>query len=139
MHATIRRSVGVDTEWTDELSRKASETPRSAAAEARGLERPKRRLRMTNCLRWRKMTWALVLWSGCIVTWIVLTGSDPVIVALWWLAGIIGLCALWLATQPPYQQGRGLSGLFVRPGWGQWRVVDLHRTHRATEPGPNAG
>ncbi len=89
---------------------------------------------MTNFLRWRKMTWALVLWNGYIATWAVITGAWPAMVALWWSMGMIVVGALWFATQPLFQQGRGLSGYFVWPGWTDWRVVDLHRTHEATEP-----
>jgi hypothetical protein len=50
-------------------------------------------------------------------------------VGVLWFAGMILLGLLWLATQPPYQLGRGMSGIFVRPGRGQWRIVNLHRTH----------
>ena len=89
---------------------------------------------MTKFLHWRKMTWALALWSVYIATWTALSGDGPAMVALWWLAGTALLGALWLATQPLFQKGRGLSGLFVWPGWTDWRVVDLHRTHRAREP-----
>jgi hypothetical protein len=48
-------------------------------------------------------TWALVLWSAYIATWMVITGSRPAIVALWWLAGL-GL--LQLVMQPLYETGR---------------------------------
>ena len=43
---------------------------------------------MTSLLHWRRMTWALVLWSAYLATWMVLTRPGPVNVALWWLAGI---------------------------------------------------
>ena len=43
---------------------------------------------MTSFLHWRKMTWALVLWSGYVATWAVITGSGPAIVTLWWLVGM---------------------------------------------------
>jgi hypothetical protein len=89
---------------------------------------------MTKFLHWRKMTWALGLWSVYIATWTALTGTGPAMVALWWLAGTALLGMLWLATQPLFQKGRGLSGFFVWPGWTDWRVVDLHRTHRARDP-----
>ena len=36
---------------------------------------------MTKFLHWRKTTWALLLWSGYLATWMVLTGSGPAIVA----------------------------------------------------------
>ena len=83
---------------------------------------------MTNFLRWRKMTWVLVLWTGYIATWAVVTGAGPAMVALWWLAGMIVLGVLWLASRPPLLRGHGLSGVFLKPAWGQWRVVNLHRT-----------
>ncbi len=89
---------------------------------------------MTNFLHWRKMTWALVLWSGYVTVWMVVTGSGPAIVTLWWLAGMITLGLLWLATQPLFRQGRGVRGFFVTPGPGRWRVANLHRTFWATEP-----
>ena len=92
---------------------------------------------MTNFLHWRKMTWTLVLWNGYIAMWAVVTGSGPAMIALWWLAGMTLLGALWLGTQPLVQQGRGLAGVFLKPERGQWRVVNLHRTHTAhtdTEP-----
>lgn len=43
---------------------------------------------MTGLLHGRKMTLALMLWSAYLATWMVLTRSGPVIVALWWLAGV---------------------------------------------------
>ena len=50
-------------------------------------------------------------------TWAVIAGSGPAIVTLWWLVGMTVLGSLWLATQPLFQKGRGLTGFFVRPGW----------------------
>ena len=89
---------------------------------------------MTNFLHWRKTTWALVLWSGYVVAWMAIIGSGVAMAVLWWLAGTIVFSSLWLATQPLFQQGRGLAGFFVRPGRTHWRVLNLHRTHRAREP-----
>jgi hypothetical protein len=94
---------------------------------------------MTNFLHWRKMTWAFVLWGGYVATWAVIAGSGPAIVTFWWLVGMTVLGSVWLATQPLFQRGRGLTGFFVRPGWTNWRVVNLHRAHRATEPRRDAG
>ena len=71
---------------------------------------------MTNFLHWRKASWALVLWSGYIATWTLITGPGPAMVALWSLAGMIVLGSLLYATQPLFKQGPGLSGLFVWPG-----------------------
>jgi hypothetical protein len=89
---------------------------------------------MTNFLHWRKMTWTLVLWSAYIASWAAITAAGPATIALWWLAGMLLLGALWLATQPPFQQGRGMGGVFLKPAWGRWRVVNLHRTFTDTEP-----
>lgn len=94
---------------------------------------------MTNFLHWRMMTWVLVVWSPYVATWTVVTHPGPAMVALWWFAGTAVFGVLWLGTQPLYQQGRGLDGVFVRPRWANWRVVNLHRTHRATEPRRDAG
>jgi len=62
---------------------------------------------MTSFLRWHKMTWAHVLWSAYLATWMVLTRSDPVIVVLWWLAGV-GLWQLmmhWGRIEPSRRHG----------------------------------
>jgi hypothetical protein len=60
---------------------------------------------MTTFLHRRRMTWALALWSVYIATWTALSGAAPVMVALWWLAGIAFLGALRLATQQPFRRG----------------------------------
>ncbi len=69
---------------------------------------------MTNFLHWRKTT-AIVLWSGYVPTWAVITGAGPAIVMLWWLVGMIVFGSLWLATQPLFRKERGLTGFFVPP------------------------
>lgn len=71
---------------------------------------------MTNFLHWRKGTWALVLWSGYVAAWMVIVEPGAAMAVAWWLAGMIVFCSLWLATQPLLQRGRGLNGVFVRPG-----------------------
>jgi hypothetical protein len=58
---------------------------------------------MWKVLNRRKATWALVLWSSYLATWMVLTGSGPAIVVVWWLAG---LGVLQLITRPLHQTGR---------------------------------
>ena len=94
---------------------------------------------MTKFLQWRKMTWALLAWSAAMTAWI-LTGSvDATRGGVLWVAGMTFLSLLWLATQPLFQQGRGLRGIFVKPSWGQLRVLNLHRTHRGPEPRHRAG
>lgn len=93
---------------------------------------------MTRFLHWRKTTWAFVLWSEYIAAWTLITGPGPAMVALWWLAGMSVLGSLLFAKQPLFQQGPGLSGLFVWPGRTDARFVNLRRTHRA-EPRRDAG
>ena len=90
---------------------------------------------MTNFLQWRKMTWALLAWSAAMTAWILIGSIAATRVGVLWVAGMIFLSLLWLATQPLFQQGRGLSGVFVKPGRGQFRVVSLHRTHRGLADG----
>ena len=62
---------------------------------------------MTNFLHWRRMSWVLVLWSGYVATWAVLTGPGPAVVTLWWLLGMSMFGALRLVTQPLFRQWRG--------------------------------
>ena len=92
---------------------------------------------MTNFLHWRKMTWALLAWSAAMTAWILFGSISATLAGVLWFAGIILLGLLWLATQPLYQQGRGLGGIFRKPSRRQLRVVNLHRTHRG--PGPSHG
>ena len=91
---------------------------------------------MTNFLQWRKMTWALLTWSAAMTAWILIGSIDATRVGVLWVAGMIFLSLLWLATQPLFQQGRGLSGIFVKPCRGQWRLLNLHRTH-GRRPAPD--
>jgi len=94
---------------------------------------------MTNFLRWRKMTWMLLAWSAALSAWVLIGSINATRVGVLWVAGMIFLSLLWLATQPLFQQGRGLSGIFVKPRWGRLRVVNLHRTYRVREPRHRAG
>ncbi len=89
---------------------------------------------MTDFIHWRKMTWALLAWSAAMPAWLLFGSVAATRVGVLWVAGTILLGLLWLATQPLYQQGRGLHGVFVKPGWGQLRVVNFHRTHPGREP-----
>jgi K+ transporter len=60
---------------------------------------------MTRFLKWRKMTWALLLWGALIGLWIV---SGTFVLAL--LAGALGLIILsliWFMTMPLWRQGHG--------------------------------
>ena len=100
---------------------------------------------MTTFLHWRKMTWALVLWSAAETAWILIGSIDATRVGVLWVAGMVFLSLLWLATQPLFQHGRGLRGVLVKPG-GDSGVFNLHWTRRgAGAPGtvwvkrPNRG
>jgi predicted PurR-regulated permease PerM len=60
---------------------------------------------MTRFLRWRKMTWALLLWGALIGVWMV---SGTFVLAL--MAGVLGLIvlsAIWWLTRPLWRQGHG--------------------------------
>jgi hypothetical protein len=60
---------------------------------------------MTRFLKWRKMTWALLLWGALIGLWMV---SGTFALAL--LAGVLGLIVLvvmWFLTMPLWRQGHG--------------------------------
>jgi hypothetical protein len=60
---------------------------------------------MTRFLKWRKMTWALLLWGALIGLWMV---SGTFLLAL--LAGVLGLIVLsvmWFLTMPLWRQGHG--------------------------------
>jgi hypothetical protein len=93
---------------------------------------------MTDFIHWRKATWALLLWSGYIATWAVITGSDFTMVIVWWLAGLVVFRPLWVLTQPLLRQGRGPGGP-VRQGGTPWRVVSPHRTNPGTGARRDAG
>jgi hypothetical protein len=83
---------------------------------------------MTNFLQWRKMTWVLLLWSAAMVTWLLVAGPGAQLAGLLWLLGTAGLGFVWFASQPLFRQGRGLGdGFFVKPGRGNWRLVNRHR------------
>lgn len=36
----------------------------------------------------RTTTWLLALWSGYIAAWAAVSGSSPIVVVAWWLAGV---------------------------------------------------
>ena len=60
---------------------------------------------MTRFLRWRKMTWALLLWGAVIGLWMV---SGMFVLAL--ITGVLGLIvlsAMWWLTRPLWRQGYG--------------------------------
>ena len=71
---------------------------------------------MTKFLHWRKPTWALMLWSGYIATWTLITGPGPAMVALWWLAGMTVLGSLLFATQPLFTRDLASAACSSGPG-----------------------
>jgi hypothetical protein len=94
---------------------------------------------MTKFLYWRKMTWALALWSVVSATWLVVGGTGAALVGAMWLLGSAVLGLLWLMTQPLFRQGHGFgNGFVVRPRPGHWGLLNLHRVpvkaHRARRP-----
>ena len=83
---------------------------------------------MTNFLHWRKMTWALVLWSGYVVAWTVITGSGPAIFTLWWLAGtIVVLLALG-------RDAARSAGAWLRQALRPARLDELAPGSTSTDP-----
>jgi hypothetical protein len=60
---------------------------------------------MKRFLKWRKMTWALLVWGALIGLWMV-SGA-------FWLAlltgalGLIALSVIWFMTMPLWRQGHG--------------------------------
>jgi hypothetical protein len=61
---------------------------------------------MGKALHWRKITWALVLWSAYVVSWTVITGSGPALFTLWWLSGAIVLVGSFRVAAPLFRHGR---------------------------------
>jgi hypothetical protein len=61
---------------------------------------------MTRFLKWRKMTWALLLWGALIGLWML---SGTFVLALMTGAlGLIVLSVIWLMTIPLWRQGHGV-------------------------------
>jgi hypothetical protein len=62
---------------------------------------------MGRFLKWRKMTWALLLWGGALVGVCVVSGASPLVLMAGAL-GLIVLSAVWIMTRPLWSQGHGL-------------------------------
>jgi hypothetical protein len=60
---------------------------------------------MKRSLKWRKMTWALVVWGALIGLWIV--SGTFVLAFMVGVLGFIALSVIWFMTTPPWRQGRG--------------------------------
>jgi hypothetical protein len=63
---------------------------------------------MTNFRYWRKMTWALVLWSAGALVFIVVGGFGLSAIAISAL-GLIVLGFIWFMSRPPWRVGHGAS------------------------------
>lgn len=91
---------------------------------------------MTDFVHRRTLTWAIVLWSGYVGTWAVITDSGRANVTLWWLAGTIFCGALWLGVQP----GRRRHSLEALTASTRYRRSRDAGTNSSAEPaGPEAG
>ena len=60
---------------------------------------------MKRFLKWRKMTWALLLWGALTGLWIV-SGTSALAIMTGAL-GLIVLSGIWWATRPLWRQGHG--------------------------------
>ncbi len=72
---------------------------------------------MANVKYWRKMTWALLLWSAGIVVFIGIGGLGVSGGAIGVL-GLIVLTVIWFMTRPLWRSGHGAS-------WRPVRRVDV--------------
>ena len=72
---------------------------------------------MANFRYWRKMTWALVLWSAGGLVYIVAGGFGLSAIAITAL-GLIVLTVMWFMTRPLWRSGHGAS-------WRPARAVDV--------------
>ena len=61
---------------------------------------------MTRFLHWRKMTWAILLWSVAATGWLI-AGGAVVPSLLMWSFGTVLLTLLWFITRPLWRQGHG--------------------------------
>ena len=66
---------------------------------------------------WRKMTWALLLWSAGMVVLVVSGGFGIATIALA-LAGLVVLGFMWFMTRPLWRVGHGAK-------WRQMRSVEI--------------
>ena len=61
---------------------------------------------MTRFLRWRKMTWAILLGSVAMLAWMIGGGTVVPILALW-SAGLLVLTVVWFMSRPLWRHGHG--------------------------------
>jgi hypothetical protein len=61
---------------------------------------------MTRFLYWRKMTWAILVWSVAVIVWMI-AGGAVMASFLVWSFGTVVLTLLWFSTRPLWRQGHG--------------------------------
>jgi hypothetical protein len=61
---------------------------------------------MTRFLHWRKMTWAILLWSVAMTAWMI-GGGAVVMISLVWSFGIVFLTLIWFSSRPLWRKGHG--------------------------------
>jgi hypothetical protein len=62
---------------------------------------------MTRFLHWRKMTWAVLVWSVAMTVWLI-AGGAVVSSFLLWSFGTVLLTLVWFLTRPLWRHGHGL-------------------------------
>jgi hypothetical protein len=83
---------------------------------------------MTRFLRWRKMTWAILLGSLAMIAWMIGSGAVVPIAALW-AAGTLVLTIIWFMSRPLWRQGHGARIRRLRtPGTGDARSFETLST-----------
>ena len=64
----------------------------------------------------RTTAWALAIWSGYIATWAWASGSGPVVVIAWWLAGVCVVKAIAPhAARPDAAEGKRAASVDDEP------------------------
>jgi hypothetical protein len=76
----------------------------------------------------RATAWALGVWSVYIAAWAWVSGSDPTMVAVWWLAGVVVVRAV--AGRPSARPGPGEARDYERPRRHGLRLA-CHPSRRA--------
>ena len=86
---------------------------------------------MTKFFGWRKATWALLLWTVAMAIWLLVGNIGLILLVALWIGGMLALTSVWTMSRPISQTGRGIGdGFFVRPGRGNWRLLNLHDRDR---------
>jgi hypothetical protein len=79
---------------------------------------------MTRFLRWRKMTWAILLGSMAMIAWMI-GGGTVVLISALWSVGAVVLIIVWFMSRPLWRQGHGARIRRLRsPETGQARSFE---------------